>query len=80
VVGYGATVERSGGVGAHRIDTLQVGDATASGLTACALDLLGVKDVGVDAQGLFGLDFLRSYTVTFEFSRNVMTLETPPTS
>jgi hypothetical protein len=62
------------------MDTLQVGDASASGLTACALDLSGVKDVGVDAQGLLGLNFLRSCIVTFDFSRNVITLETPPTS
>jgi predicted aspartyl protease len=78
VVGFGATVGQSGAVGVHRIDTLQVGDTTASGLTACALDLSGMRDVGLDAQGLLGLNFLRSFLVTFDFTRNVMTLETPP--
>jgi predicted aspartyl protease len=78
VVGYGATVGQSGAVGVHRIDTLQVGDATANGLTACALDLSGMKSVGLDAQGLLGLNFLKSFVVTFDFTRNVMTLDTPP--
>jgi predicted aspartyl protease len=77
VVGFGATVGQSGAVGVHRIDTLQVGDVTASGLTACALDLSAMQDVGLDAQGLLGLNFLRSFTVTFDFTRNVMSLETP---
>jgi predicted aspartyl protease len=79
VVGYGATVGQSGTVGVHRIDTLQVGDATASGLTACALDLSGMKAVGLDAQGLLGLNFLKSFIVTFDFTRNVMTLQAPRT-
>jgi predicted aspartyl protease len=79
VVGFGATVGQSGAVGVHRIDTLQVGETTASGLTACALDLSGLKDVGLDVHGLLGLNFLKSFTVTCDFTRNVMTLDTPPT-
>jgi predicted aspartyl protease len=75
VVGYGATVGQSGAVSVHRIDTLQVGDVTAEGLTACALDLTSMKKVGLDAQGLLGLNFLKSFTVTFDFQRNVMRLE-----
>jgi predicted aspartyl protease len=75
VVGYGATIGQSGTVGVHRIDTLQVGEVTASGLTACALDLSGMKDVGLEAQGLLGLNFLKSFTVTFDFERSIMRLE-----
>ena len=77
VVGYGATVGTSGTVGVHRIDTLQVGDTTASGLTACALDLGNMKNLGLEAHGLLGLNFLRSFRVTFDFERNVMRLERP---
>jgi predicted aspartyl protease len=78
VIGYGATVGQSGSVGVHRIDTLQVGEVTASEVIVCALDLSGMKSVGLEAQGLLGLNFLRSFIVTFDFTRNVMTFETPP--
>lgn len=79
VIGYGATVSESGSVGVHRIDTLQVGEVIASGVTVCALDLSGLKNVGLDAQGLLGLNFLKSFIVTFDFLRNVMRLEKPST-
>ena len=39
MMGYGASIGETGTVGLHRIETLVVGGATASELTACALDL-----------------------------------------
>lgn len=75
MLGYGAAVGRTGTVGVHRIETLEVGDTTASGLTACALDLGNIKEAGLEVDGLLGLNFLKAYKVTFDFKRNVMSLE-----
>lgn len=75
VVGFGATVgQRSGSMTLHRVDTLEVGNARASGLNTCALDLQNVKDVGLNVEGLLGLNFLRSFTVTLDFERKVLSL------
>jgi hypothetical protein len=45
IVGVGATVGSSGAISLHRIDTLTIGDVTAQGLTACALDLRGINEM-----------------------------------
>lgn len=71
----------AGGVGQIRIvelDSLRVGEARASELGACIVDLAHARDVGVEAQGLLGLNFLRAFRVTFDFQRNVLTLAAPP--
>lgn len=75
--GFGATVGQQGAMALHRIDTLQVGDTTASGIIACALDLRGMKQAGLELDGLLGLNFLKSFKVTFDFERKIMSLEAP---
>ena len=74
MIGYGATVGEAGTVGLHRIDTLSVGDATASRLTACALDLQRMHKVGLKVDGLLGLNFLKSFKVSLDFERQVLSL------
>jgi len=74
MVGYGATIGQAGAVSLHRIDTLAVGGITAKRLNACALDLQSVRKVGLEVDGLLGLNFLRSFRVTLDFKRNVLTL------
>ena len=77
LVGYGATLGQSGAVTLHKIKTLEVGPAKASELTACALDLAGVNKLGLGAEGLLGLNFLRSFNVNIDFERKVITLSQP---
>jgi predicted aspartyl protease len=74
MIGYGATLGESGTVGLHRVDTINVGDATVSRLTTCAVDLQRMKQLGLEADGLLGLNFLKEFTVTLDFQRNVLTL------
>lgn len=74
MIGHGATVSETGTVGLHRINTLVVGGATASQLTACALDLQRMRQVGLRADGLLGLNFLKSFKVSLDFDRKVLTL------
>lgn len=75
IVGFGATAGGTGSVSLHRMKTLTVGDVTAKGLTACALNLRNVQKVGLDVDGLLGLNFLRSFKVTFDFKRKVLSLQ-----
>lgn len=77
MLGYGATLGETGTVGLHRIDTLDVGDVSAARLTACSLDLQRMEQVGLKADGLLGLNFLKSFKVTLDFERKVLSL-TPP--
>jgi predicted aspartyl protease len=76
-IGVGATIRGTGRVELVGIETLQVGTAKASDLTACALDLQPVKALGADIQGLVGLNFLKSYRVTLDFERSVVLLQEP---
>jgi len=74
MLGYGATLGETGTIGLHRIDTLNVGDASASRLTACSLDLQRMEQVGLKADGLLGLNFLKAFKVTLDFERRLLTL------
>jgi predicted aspartyl protease len=75
VVGVGAGVEGTARMRLVRVDSLRVGAARAEGLTACALDLAHTAEVGVEVDGLLGLDFLRAYRVTLDFDRQVLLLQ-----
>jgi hypothetical protein len=60
-----------------KVDTLEVGDAKASGLTACAVDLSRIAPPGLGIKGLVGLNFLKSYRVTIDFEKKSLRLEKP---
>jgi predicted aspartyl protease len=76
-VGFGAGVGGQGRVAIVTVDSLSLGAASAYDLSACTIDLAGIQDVGVDARGLVGLNFLRSFRVTLDFERSVVRLEAP---
>jgi predicted aspartyl protease len=75
VVGVGAGVGGSGQMSLVRIDSVRVGAARAEGMTGCALDLRHTGAVGLDIDGLLGLDFLRAFRVTIDFEREVLLLQ-----
>jgi predicted aspartyl protease len=75
VVGVGAGVGGSGQMSLVRIDSVRVGAARAEGMTGCALDLRHTGAVGLDIDGLLGLDFLRAFRVTIDFEREVLILQ-----
>jgi hypothetical protein len=58
-----------------RLDSIRVGDATATGLTACALGLEQFRAVGLEVDGLLGLNFLREFRLTLDFAAEQLTLE-----
>jgi predicted aspartyl protease len=76
-IGVGAGVGGAGRLRLVRIDSLRVGSARAEGLTGCEVDLRHTAQVGIDVDGLLGLDFLKPFRVTLDFQRNVVTLQAP---
>lgn len=58
-----------------RIDSLTVGEATATGLTGCALDLARFEQIGIEVDGLLGLNFLQEFRVTLDFPAGRLRLE-----
>jgi predicted aspartyl protease len=79
VVGVGATVGTSGQVDLLRVDRIAVGDAGATDVTVCAVDLATMRDVGLQAHGLLGLNVLKEYRVTLDFRNQVLSLRDPRT-
>lgn len=65
-----------GGMKLLKIETLEVGDAKASGLTACSIDLDRMAP-GLGIKGLVGLNFLKPYRVTIDFAKKSLRLEKP---
>ena len=76
---FGTVVVGPGGGGMRllKIDTLEVGNARASDLTACSVDLNRMAPPGLGIKGLVGLNFLKSYRVIIDFEKKSLRLEKP---
>jgi hypothetical protein len=57
------------------LDSVRIGAAEAEELSACVLDLAHTEALGIEFDGLIGLNFLREFHVTLDFARNVMILQ-----
>lgn len=57
------------------IDSIEVGEAKATKLQACTIDLQQMQKMGLDAKGLVGLNFLKSYRMSIDFERRTLKLE-----
>lgn len=77
VVGAGVGVGSTGRMRIVKLDSIRVGAASATGITACAIDLSNVRMMSPSVRGLLGLNFLRNFHVTLDFQRNVLTLQRP---
>jgi predicted aspartyl protease len=77
VLGRGVGIGGGGRVQLVHVDSLRVGRATASGLTACAMDLANLRVVGPQVRGLLGLNFLRNFRVTLDFRHTTLLLTQP---
>lgn len=76
-MGMGAGATGSGRLRLVRIDSVRVAGASATGLPGCVLDLAHIQDVGFEADGLLGLNFLKPFRVTLDFERSVLILRAP---
>lgn len=77
VFGRGATLGGSGNMRLVRIESLRIGETESTNVTACAIDLSQLESVGLEIDGLLGLNVLKNFRVTLDFDRNVMRLEPP---
>jgi len=57
-----------------RVDSLRVGGASMRELPACVLELVHARHVGVEIDGLLGLNFLRAFQVGIDFDRREVRL------
>lgn len=76
-IGMGAGVGSAGRLRLVTLDSLRVGGARAEDLPACAIDLGSAQQLGIDFDGLLGLNFLRSFRVVLDFQREILTLQQP---
>jgi predicted aspartyl protease len=76
-VGIGAGVEATGRLQLVRLDSVRIGQAGAADLRGCVLDLAHTRTIGIDIDGLIGLNFLREFRMTLDFGREVLILERP---
>lgn len=77
VIGMGAGAGGGGRLRMIEFDSVRVGGVTARALPGCTLDLSHVQEIGLAADGLLGLNFLKPFRVTLDFEREVLTLRAP---
>lgn len=65
---------QSGRMRMIQIDSVSVGDAAAEGLIGCAVDLGQFREMGLEAHGLLGLNFLTSFRIVLDFDAERLTL------
>ena len=76
--GLGANAQGSSRIRLLRADSVRGGDAVVEELTICELDLRHAGQIGIEIQGLLGLNFLKPFRVSLDFEREVLRLQTPP--
>ena len=76
-IGQGAGISGAGALRVVEIDSIEVGTAGASDLTAAVVDLGNIRGAGLDVHGLIGLNYLKNYRVTFDFERRMLELRDP---
>lgn len=74
-VGVGIAVQNTGAAKLVDVETLEVGTASAQKLKACVIDFRNFQTAGLNIHGLLGLNFLKSYRMSIDFNRKVLTLE-----
>jgi predicted aspartyl protease len=79
VLGMGAGVGSSGRVRLVSVDSLRLGGILAEELQACVLDFEHLTSIGLEIDGLLGLNVLRQFRVTLDFDRSIVTFERPGT-
>jgi predicted aspartyl protease len=75
VVGVGAGIGSSGRLKLAKIDSLRIGQTSAHDVQGCVLNLENLKGIGLEPDGLVGLNVLKEFRVTLDFERNVVRLE-----
>src|SRR5438309_3945575 len=75
--GVGVLAPTEGAVKLVSIDTFEVGNTKATAMKACAIEFSRLQTGGLDARGLVGLNFLKSFQVKIDFKKRVLLLDKP---
>jgi predicted aspartyl protease len=73
--GVGVVVPTEASAKLVDVKSIEVGNASANDLKACVIDFQNFQSSGLDAHGLLGLNFLKSYRVTIDFTQNIVHFE-----
>lgn len=77
VIGTASGIGGQGQLRLVSIDSLAIGGVRAHDLQACVVDLRHLDGMGLDLDGLIGLNVLKEFRVTLDFQRNIVTLGAP---
>lgn len=75
--GVGVLMPTEGNIKLVSIDTLEVGNVKATEMKACAIEFSRLQTGGLDARGLVGLNFLKSFQVSIDFQKKILRLNKP---
>jgi len=75
--GVGVLMPTDGNIKLVSLDTFEVGNVKATEMKACAIEFSRLQTGGLDARGLVGLNFLKSFQVKIDFKKKVLHLDKP---
>ena len=73
-LGIGIIQPIGGSVKFVSLDTFEVGNVKATEMKACAIEFSQLPTGGLDAHGLVGLNFLKSFQVRIDFKKKILSL------
>jgi predicted aspartyl protease len=73
-LGVGIIQPIAGSVKFVSLDTFEVGNVKATDMKACAIEFSQLQTGGLDARGLVGLNFLKSFQVRIDFKKKILSL------
>src|SRR3989454_5086415 len=76
-LGMGIIQPIGGSVKFVSLDTFEVGNVKATEMKACAIEFSQLPTGGLDARGLVGLNFLKSFQVRIDFKKKILRLDKP---
>ena len=76
-LGVGVLQPTEGAVKLVSLDTFEVGNVKATDMKACAIEFSRLQTGGLDARGLVGLNFLKSFQVKIDFKKKILRLDKP---
>jgi len=75
--GVGVLMPTDGNIKLVNLETFEVGNVQATEMKACAIEFSRLQTGGLDARGLVGLNFLKSFRVNIDFKKKVLRLDKP---
>ena len=77
VMGTAAGVSGQGQLRLVELDSLRLSGVSTHELQACVVDLEHLGGMGLELDGLIGLNVLKEFRVTIDFERSIVTLQEP---